>query len=239
MAHIPACSVPHNPLKPPPPLPVSPPNLDFCTSPARPPSRVHRDRAEKSTMCLVLAEPDLLARPIPFLHPHAGPAALRPSGWDYNGRTGSTATTRSSQVSSRCTASWGNHWHGGGLDPLLYLCPFLDMVRSDKTGPPYAQDPVLRPHDARPRRHGGHVLRRGGRRCHGRAGAARLHAQPPHSPTRHLCTTVSQHKGGAPEPLTRWTMQKVVRCIRTLMPVSVPEFQTAISLLPFVLSVHT
>jgi hypothetical protein len=42
-----------------------------------------------------------------------------PLGGDYNGRTGSTATTRSSQVSSRCTASWGNHWHGGGLDPLL------------------------------------------------------------------------------------------------------------------------
>jgi hypothetical protein len=70
-------------------------------------------------------------------------------------------------------------------------------------------------------------------------GAARLHARPPHSPTRHLCTTVSQHKGGAPEPLTRRTMQKVICCIRTLMPVSVPEFQTAISLLPFVFSVHT
>jgi hypothetical protein len=38
---------------------------------------------------------------------------------------------------------------------------------------------------------------------------------------------------GAPEPLTRRTMQKVIRCIRTLMPVSVPEFEIAISLLPF------
>jgi hypothetical protein len=43
---------------------------------------------------------------------------------------------------------------------------------------------------------------------------------------------------GAPEPLTRRTMQKVIRCIRKLLPVSFSEFEIAISFLPFVFSVH-
>jgi hypothetical protein len=53
-------------------------------------------------------------------------------------------------------------------------------------------------------------------------------------------TLPCQHKGGTPVALTRQTMlkEKVIRCIRILMPVSVPDFYTAISLLPFVFSVH-